>query len=149
MGGVYLSGRENIYQLIIKAITDNPVLGIGIAGDRLLIGGYAHNLLLEVLVDFGLIIGSILIVTLLLLIAKNLLTKDSERYNMIIIWISLGLVPLIVSGSYLTNTNFWILLGLMASNVLSRNNKIRDTARVQSRERIRLIEYPNTGERCT
>lgn len=120
--GVHLSGRENIYPKIVEAIQDNPLLGIGIAGDRLITGGYAHNLFLEVLASFGIIVGSALLIALLYLIIKNLLTKDKQKYNMIIIWVSLGFIPLIVSGSYLISMNFWLLTGLMIAGLVNSKN---------------------------
>ena len=122
MDSVHLSGRDSIYQKIIEAILNNPLLGIGVAGDRLIMGGgYTHNLILEVLANFGVIIGSSLLIVLLLLIVRNLLTKDNETYNMIIIWLSLGFVPLMVSGSYLMDMNFWILIGLMINSIFQKN----------------------------
>ncbi len=123
--GVYLSGRENIYPKIIEGIQDNPLLGIGIAGDRLITGGYAHNLFLEVLANFGVIVGSILLITLILLVVRNLLIEDNEKYNIIIIWLSLGFIPLIVSGSYLMDMSFWILIGLMINSLHSRRQITR------------------------
>ena len=40
--------KEVITDLIIEAIAKNPILGIGIAGDRVLLEGiYSHNIVLE------------------------------------------------------------------------------------------------------
>lgn len=121
-GDIYLSGRENIYPKIVQAIQDNPLAGIGIAGDRLITGGlYAHNLFLEILAGFGIIVGSALLIILFYLVIKSLLTKDKKKYNLIVIWLSLGFVPLIVSGSYLNYMNFWILNGLMIASLSCKN----------------------------
>ena len=115
-GEIHLSGRESIYQSIMRNILDNPILGIGLGGDRLVIGGgYAHNFFIEVLGDFGIFVGGIIIVTLSLLIIKSLLTKNKDKYNMIIIWLSLGFVHLMVSGSYLIDIKFWIFMGILTS----------------------------------
>ena len=47
--GVYLSGRFSIYQNIFAEILKNPILGIGLAGDRRITDGvYAHNIFIEV-----------------------------------------------------------------------------------------------------
>lgn len=109
-----LSGRDRIYEKMITEISNHPFLGIGIAGDRrVLEGTYAHNILLEVLVNFGVVVGSILFITLLICMIRLLFMRDLQIYNMMIIWISLGFVSLFVSGSYLTDVQFWILLGLM------------------------------------
>ncbi len=55
---VYLSGRDKIYDSVIEEISNNPILGIGLAGDRRIIGGgYAHNIFIEILANFGIVIG--------------------------------------------------------------------------------------------
>ncbi|QCR31986.1 O-antigen ligase [Lysinibacillus sp. SGAir0095] len=113
---VSLSGREGIYEKVLAAIGEHPILGIGLAGDRQITNGvYAHNLLLEVLINFGVVLGSLLIVFLLVIMLKTLFVRDLKVYNMLIMWISIGLVSLFVSGSYLTELNFWIFLGLILS----------------------------------
>lgn len=113
-GGVYLSGRDTLYEDVFNEILNKPFLGIGLAGDRLIIGGgYVHNIFLEILANFGFILGGFLIVFLIFLLVRNLLERDIRRYNMAIVWIGLGFVPLLVSGSYLTDFNFWIMLGIL------------------------------------
>ena len=113
---VSLSGREGIYEDALSAIRDHPYLGVGIAGDRQITNGvYAHNFLLEVLLNFGVVLGFLLLVFLLIVIIRMLIIKDLGTYNMMIIWISTGLVSLFVSGSYLSELNFWIFLGLILS----------------------------------
>lgn len=117
---VHLSGRESIYDSLIVELVNNPVLGIGIGGDRLIrSGGYAHNLFLEIFIDFGLILGAIITVFLLAIIVKCLLIKNRERYSLFIIWLSLGFVHLMVSSTYITDIKFWIFLGV-SFNLLRR-----------------------------
>ena len=89
--------------------------------------GYTHNILLEIIGNFGIIIGSILIILLIFLIVRSLLSKEKKYTNLIIIWLSLGFFHLMVSGSYLTDIKFWILLGLLfnKSRDLNYNNKQR------------------------
>lgn len=120
---IHLSGRESLYDNVNQEILNNPLLGIGIGGDRRVIGGYVHNLFLEILANFGIIFGAFLMTTLILLIFKALLVKDKEKYNMIIIWLSLGFVHLMVSGSYLTDIKFWILIGLITNSLIYKNNR--------------------------
>lgn len=113
---VHLSGRDVIYSDTIDAISNNPLLGIGLGGDRrLTYTGYAHNFFLEVISHFGIIFGSIIILIIFTLIFRCLVTRTEENYTMIIIWICLGFVPLMVSSSYLIEINFWILMGLIVN----------------------------------
>jgi hypothetical protein len=113
-GGVYLSGRDRIYGSVIVEILQRPLLGIGIAGDRRFIGGgYAHNLFIEILGNFGIAFGLIISICLLILIIKSLFIKGKENYDLIIMWLSLGFVHLMVSSSYLIDIKFWIFIGLI------------------------------------
>lgn len=115
---LHLSGRDLIYEKILIEIVQHPILGIGIAGDRRVAdGNYAHNIILEVFLNFGVIIGLILVIVFTMCLLKLLFVKDMNVYNMIIIWISLALVSLLVSGSYLIDVNYWTLLGLMISQL--------------------------------
>lgn len=113
---IYLSGRDRLYDNVLEEIFNNPILGIGLAGDRRIINTYSHNILIEILASFGIITGIILIIGLGYLVLKSLLTKNFKKYNMIIIWLSIGFVHLFVSGSYLIDFKFWILLGLLTRN---------------------------------
>ncbi|SOB93669.1 O-antigen ligase-like membrane protein [Ureibacillus xyleni] len=118
-GEVSLSGREDIYQRVITEILQHPVLGIGLGGDRLAADGvYAHNIILEIVSNFGVIIGGVFIFILFFTIMKFLFVKELDIYNMIIIWVSIGLISLFVSGSYLTEIQFWVLMGLIVGYYL-------------------------------
>lgn len=113
---VHLSGREYIYENLIKAVMDNPFFGLGFGADRRIIGkdgGYAHNFFLELFVNFGIIVGGIASIIFLFLLIRSLFIKNLEKYHLIIIWISLGFVHLMVSSSYITDIKFWILMGLL------------------------------------
>ncbi|HWL26471.1 MAG TPA: O-antigen ligase family protein [Ureibacillus sp.] len=115
-GDVYLSGRDDIYGKVLAVIRDNPILGVGITGDRALLNGtYSHNIFLEILVNYGVLIGSFVIIFLFTLIVGIFFVKDPMTYNLSIIWISIGFVSLFVSGSYLTDLSFWTFLGVMLS----------------------------------
>lgn len=115
---LHLSGRDRIYEKILTEIVQHPILGIGIAGDRRVAdGNYAHNIILEIFLNFGVIIGLILLIAFIMWLLKLLFVKDMNVYNMMNIWISLGFVSLLFSGSYLSDVNFWTLLGLMVSQL--------------------------------
>jgi len=114
---LYLSGREKFYDVIIEKVIENPVVGIGIAGDRFYLDGYTHNIFLEILSGFGLIIGSVIIVSLSLLCFMAIQKKNQFESNVIIIWFAVGFLPLLVSGSYLIDMKFWLFMGLALRSV--------------------------------
>lgn len=112
--GVHLSGRDRIYEKVMAEILQSPIIGIGIAGDTRIIGSsYAHNFFIEVIGNFGVVLGLLLCIGIILLIVKSLLTKDRDKYNLAIIWLSLGFAHLMVSSSYLIDIKFWIFLGFI------------------------------------
>lgn len=121
-----IRSRVEIYKTVFENVMLSPILGIGMAGDRLVLGGmYTHNIFLELLASHGFIVGIIIIIALLFILIKAFFIKDDTKHNIFIIWISIGFIPLLVSGSYLLDLNFWILMGL-ASKALKtgrcRNN---------------------------
>ena len=124
--GVYLSGRSSIYQSIIAEILKNPILGIGLAGDRRITDGtYAHNIYIELISNFGFILGFILILLITFLVIKSLFIKDDIKYILLTMWFCLGFIPLLISGSYLTSINFAIFLGVVIHINKDINNNVR------------------------
>lgn len=122
---VHLSGRNELFNQTISAIAENPIFGIGIGGDRLILNGvYVHNIFLEILANYGVAIGGFFIILLCLAIVKSLVTNNLKKYDLIIFWISFGFVHLIVSGSYLIDIRFWILLGLLINLTFKRSIKL-------------------------
>jgi O-antigen ligase len=117
MDDLHLSGRDFLYKVVIEEVKNNPILGIGLAGDRRLINTYVHNIVLEILANFGTIIGSAFIILLALISFKTLFLSNKKVFDMISIWISIGLVHLIISSSYLLDFKFWIFLGLAIRHI--------------------------------
>lgn len=118
---LHLSQRDVIYKNVLHEIAKHPIIGLGVAGDRNYAGAvYVHNILLEIIAHFGVLIGCLLLFTLLFMIIFALKTQDLTRRDLIIIWLCLGLVPLFVSSSYLIELNFWVLLGLVVQNIKFR-----------------------------
>ncbi|WP_202709630.1 O-antigen ligase family protein [Sporosalibacterium faouarense] len=127
---IHLSGRNYIYRTVINEIVQNPIIGFGIAGDRRVLNGdavYAHNIILEILGNFGIPIGFILLVMIILLITKTIIKRKTLRSEITLIWLSLGFIHLMVSSSYLIEMKFWILMGLIIGSI--RSCKFTSTAR--------------------
>lgn len=110
----YLSGRATLYKGIIDEILKSPFIGIGIAADRRIgMGNYAHNILMELITNFGIIVGTLLLFMLLIIILIAIQKKNNKMRDILLLWICMGFVPLLISGSYLTNISFAILIGLL------------------------------------
>lgn len=106
--------RDPITKAVLLGIRERPYLGYGLAGDRLLVNVYAHNLILEILVSFGIIMGTILIAILLYLIISGLKKAQSsnERFFLLTLVCTNGILKLMMSGTYLREPYFFLLIGL-------------------------------------
>lgn len=98
------SGRDVVYQVAIEYIDKNPIFGYGPFGfrDKTI---HAHNLFLEILLQFG-IIGLILFIILIV----ALIVRTFKNWSVLSFWVfSLFLYPvvnLMFSGGYLNDTLF-------------------------------------------
>lgn len=111
------SGRDNIYPVMEKCIEENPLFGIGIYGDRTLYRSddvstsYAHNLFLEIWVDYGVFFGSLFILAIFV-VPVFLIWKVRQDCRIVFMVIAIGcLIPLFFSGSYLVSPLFATYLG--------------------------------------
>lgn len=106
------SGRSTIREFFINQLYEHPYLGLGLFGDRLYGESYCHNLILEVLIDFGIPLGGILLVIGLIKLISLFLRSDSNNRNRIIEYLCALLWPFMTSGSYLISSEFAIFIGL-------------------------------------
>ena len=107
------SGRGNLRSLIYKKLNNSPLWGLGLWGDRPIIGAYCHNFFLEMCVDFGYLFGPIIILLficwLLLLYFKS--SKESKKIMMK--YVCTIFLPLQLSSSYLSSYSFGMLIGVL------------------------------------
>lgn len=117
------SGRDAITEHTLELIRQHPMFGVGMLNERVYIanssnsfvdveGFYPHNVFLELLVQFGIPLGTILIISLLALFGvQPLLMRNVEKKRVFLLFLFIGFLPLFVSGSYLNSVNFYLLLG--------------------------------------
>ena len=72
---VHLSGRDRLYNIVLGEVLKNPILGLGLAGDWRLIGGYVHNFYIEIIAHYGFIFGGFISIVFSLLIFKRLMIR--------------------------------------------------------------------------
>lgn len=107
------SGRREIRRYFLNKLMEHPVLGIGLFGDRLLEGvAYCHNILLEVILDFGIPLGGLLIFFGLIRLISLYFKSDADNRNKIIGYFCALVLPFMTSGSYLIGSEFAIFVGL-------------------------------------
>lgn len=112
------SGRDSITQILRNAVWEKPFLGYGIMGDRVLADTYAHNIVYELMIDFGVVMGIGLFAVVSAAVIRNVLsTGFSNEYRaFFVLLISCSFIKLFVSGSYIQEPNFFLLLGVMFVN---------------------------------
>ena len=121
---VYLSKRDELYDVLISYIVDDPLTVRGINAEWLLFNSYAHNIILELLYQLGFIIGGIVLVYIGGRAWKTLTFKelDSKKVFCIVLMFS-SLLPLLVSASLWTNQMFWMWMA-MCANIAKNHNKV-------------------------
>lgn len=107
------SGRAKLYEIALDLIRTGGPFGNGIYGDRVAISskttmwiGYCHEIALEILVDYGYVLGGIFLILIVRRIIKILSSKDSDWRNLYIIFL-ISASQLLLSGSYLFTNLFW------------------------------------------
>lgn len=109
------NGRERIYEIVIDLIKTGGFFGRGVYGERIHVGeeymwGYSHNIVLEMLVSFGYVGGTIII--LLLCYGLLFFYKHCKAVQEQIIFICF-FVPsfkLLFSDSFWYKPSFWALI---------------------------------------
>lgn len=107
------SGRDSLIKTSLTAIAQQPLFGYGITGDRTILDSmYVHNIVLEFLIHYGCILGSILIIVCFAIIIKAYRrSNDMGLRSMLLILIICGLCPLFLSSTYLEWPKFFLLMG--------------------------------------
>lgn len=123
----YVSGRDDIYSIAFKLIRENPFLGYGIGGDCVNIGShysamtsnwvglYAHNLLLGLMIHFGVFVGILLFAAFVLGIFQFIKVEGvrSKEGALFLLFAVSGLSMSMVTGTYLTTPLLWCIAGML------------------------------------
>ena len=134
------SGRLTIWKAAVEMINENP-LGYGAMGSRHVLNKYIyvahpHNFFLEVFIDFGVIIGAVIIVLLFYWTIKLFSVKDNDAWRgVFLIFFSRG-CQLLVSLTFWHSISLW---GCLAVGVcMWKDCKKRRTNQCQIIERKML-----------
>lgn len=113
------NGRMDIWRVIIDKIKDSPFAIRGINADQLLQTGfyhnsnYAHNLFLELIYSFGILIGGTLSVWFISKFIKTLRTNVQKDQEMIRFLFMSSFFPICIwSGSLWTDMYCWVWLAI-------------------------------------
>lgn len=123
-GEFFVSGREDIYKECWSYILQKPLLGYGIGYDRVIFNGsYPHNILLELYLDFGIIIGTLLFMALFRRGIQACSSKNRTSWDDLYIAYFLPIIIMLFnSNSYLNTKLFWELVGLTCMYAYEKRN---------------------------
>ena len=128
------TGRDLLISQLLGVLNNQP-MGLGLLGDRAIIGVYAHNIFIELLVSFGYFFGSIISLSLITIII--LAFKKSLKSNIHLFYVGtvcFGFLPLLTSHSFLLYPNFWLFLGY-TMQILTKDS--------QELNKLHIIKYIN------
>lgn len=131
----YTARRDEIYTAAIALIKQQPLVGYGLAGDCVQLGRffrvseseyggmYAHNIVLALIMHFGLFVGIGLFVLYFYLIIRAIrgLKEDNPKKDVLWLMVILTGIQTMITGNYLTLIGVWIVLGMVLNKRGSEN----------------------------
>lgn len=118
MDTVHTAGRDELYDALLPLIAEKPFAVRGINAEWNVIGIYAHNIVIELLYQGGLIVGGAAIIYILIKILKTLIVKEETDWSALCLMFLFASVPqLMVSSSLWICHGFWIWLAILGNSV--------------------------------
>ena len=107
------SGRDLLTEKLMVSVKEHFLFGTGLCSDRVLVGTYAHNILVELWVDFGVIIGTVLLAWMVYTFIQSLCkVSNTEEKGLIVTLICASFMKLFLSSTYLDTAFLFLLIGL-------------------------------------
>ncbi len=131
------NGRQRIWNAAIQMIKDNP-WGHGAMGSRLVIRnlidvGHPHQVFLEILIDFGIIIGGAIIVIMLIASFRMLFRTEDKSWQGLFIVFFCRACQLLLSGTFWHVSAIWACLGI-GVNYITSKRKARNAWLIQEHQ---------------
>ena len=104
------SGRLDNWNKLLHRISDAPFAFHGIDAEYLVLGQYSHNIFLTLCYNFGIVLGLILSVYVIVEIIHTLRAARHGEHNMRLIMLFVWFPLLLWSGSLWTSMYFWVWL---------------------------------------
>lgn len=123
------NGRDDITELTIRAIPESILWGHGIASAPRVIGYvYPHNFVLQLLLDGGLILSSIVLVPFVKGLVSWVKYCNNKEYIVILILLASIIPGAMVAGELWQNFGLWFIIGVFNALIIKptsyeRNDK--------------------------
>ncbi|MGD9679056.1 MAG: O-antigen ligase family protein [Vulcanibacillus sp.] len=107
------SGRNIIWEQVWHLLVQKPLSGYGIGYDRLYIGTHTHNLVLEIMLNFGILIGILFCIALTLIMFDLLRSNRSNQWrDLFLVYFIPSTIMLMFSNSIYYSRDFWIAISI-------------------------------------
>ena len=111
------SGRSEIFAAVSQALWNNP-FGYGAYGDRPVVGplynwGYSHNIVLEFMMDFGVVPGLLLFVILVVAALRAIMCSSDRMLSLMALIPFSMCASLMMSDTFWGSVYFWMLVGIV------------------------------------
>lgn len=110
------SGRDTIYAHLISFINKNPFIGYGVGASQRMIGSTAHNMLLQILLEAGLI-GLLIWMLVWIYCIRNYRTisdlDDIGLFQVVTLIGALAVGRLLVSSDMWLRPEYWFVLSML------------------------------------
>ena len=116
------SGRSGLLEYFYNQMHIKPFLGWGVASGWYLNLFYPHNIFMDLIVSFGIPIGCILSIILIVLILSGLKSKDKDQARLFTILFSLS-ISLLYTGTFIKNQTFFMFLAISLKIFFGLTNK--------------------------
>jgi len=131
------SGRSDFYSASVEVIKKFAVFGCGMGGSsfhlfeqiygiqpRLPQPKYSHSLILDFLMEYGVVFGLILLLWILIsIITAYVKGRKNGGDGVLFLLLSISICKLMFSSTYLAESQFFILLGLLVNLNCYTNNR--------------------------
>ena len=111
--------RKPIFDAAVSIISKRGREPAGLLGDRYYLhqivswAPHVHNIVYEILIDFGTFMGGTLIALLVLAMLRRLIHGFIEKRTAILLMIILSVPHLMISGSFVFDCSFYLMIGLL------------------------------------
>mgnify|MGYP001139764468 FL=1 len=114
------TGRNEIHDKLWDIVLNDPFLGLGIAGDEVVIQELAHSMYLSIFVTYGMILGSLVILYLFSQTINGIRRTSGLNHNIIIMYVCLVFPRSFTGGDIWANDSLWVLMALIISSLRQR-----------------------------
>ena len=119
------TGRDELYAFALEKIAEKPLLGYGVYGEWQWIGWNIHNMYLEVLLHFGVILGGFLLIWLIVYtVGAFFKTKNEYAKDLLLIFICFVFIRSFYGGSYLHYATYFLIALSIKERRRERERKV-------------------------